>query len=86
MPAIHDPTDQPTDRPELFLDDQNKDMERYAYSLRVCSAAHHVRSCSIIYVLPDRADAPTEGPDNDRADMPAEHDLLTRIRYAYGRT
>jgi len=23
-------------------------------------AAHHVRSCSIIYVLPDRADAPTE--------------------------
>jgi hypothetical protein len=40
---------------------------------RVCSAAHHVRSCSIIYVLPDRADAPTEGPTRQRP-----------CRFAYG--
>ncbi len=42
---------------------------------RARSAAHYVRSCSIIYILPDRADALTEGPTRQRP-----------CWYAYGKT
>jgi len=41
-----DPTDRPTDQPELFLDNQNKDIERYAYSL-VREKAHYDPSRSV---------------------------------------
>jgi len=58
---------------------------------RASSAVHHVRSFSIIYVLPDRADVPTEEQtlapycheprlDNDRADMLAIHRPADRPR------
>jgi hypothetical protein len=44
--------------------------------------------CRFAYGYPDPAAGTVLPPEpiRLRADMPAEHDPLTRIRYAYGRT